>query len=62
MPVSMPTVAQVDDLPVLMERTIPTEWQDLNGHVNVRHYPELCDAASWPRLAEFGLDPCVFLE
>ena len=28
-----------------------TEWQDLNGHVNVRHYLELYDAASWPTLA-----------
>jgi acyl-CoA thioester hydrolase len=58
----MPTVAQVDDLPVLMEKVIPPEWQDLNGHVNVRHYLELFDAASWPRLAEFGLDANVFLE
>lgn len=58
----MPTVAQVDDLPVLMEKVIPPGWQDLNGHVNVRHYLELYDAASWPRLAEFGLDPSVFLE
>lgn len=62
MPAVMPTVAQVDDLPVLMEKVIPPEWQDLNGHVNVRHYLELYDAASWPRLAEFGLDPSVFLE
>ena len=62
MPVTMPTVAQVDDLPVLMEKVIPPEWQDLNGHVNVRHYLELYDAASWPKLAEFGLDASVFLE
>lgn len=62
MPVSMPTVAQVDELPVLMEKVIPPAWQDLNGHVNVRHYLELYDAASWPKLAEFGLDASVFLE
>jgi acyl-CoA thioester hydrolase len=62
MPAAMPTVAQVDDLPALMEKVIPAEWQDLNGHVNVRHYLELYDAASWPRLAEFGLDASVFLE
>ena len=51
MPAAMPTVAQVDDLPPLLEKVIPPEWQDLNGHVNVRHYLELSDAASWPRLA-----------
>ena len=51
MPASMPTVSQVDDLPVLMEKVVPPEWQDLNGHVNVRHYLELYDAASWPKLA-----------
>lgn len=62
MPAAMPTVMQVDDLPVLMEKVIPPEWQDLNGHVNVRHYLELCDAASWPKLAEFGLDASAFLE
>ena len=62
MPAAMPSVAQVDDLPVLMEKVIPPEWLDLNGHVNVRHYLELYDAASWPRLAEFGLDARAFLE
>lgn len=62
MPVCMPTVAQVLELPSLMERTVPAEWQDLNGHVNVRHYLELFDAASWPMLAAFGLDERVFLE
>jgi len=58
----MPTVAQVDDLPPLLQKVIPAEWQDLNGHVNVRHYLELYDAASWPKLAEFGLDASAFLE
>jgi acyl-CoA thioester hydrolase len=62
MPVPMPTVEQVDELPILMERRIPPEWQDLNGHVNVRHYLELYDAASWPMLEQFGLDERIFLE
>lgn len=61
MPIAMPSVAQVDELPSLMERRIPAEWQDLNGHVNVRHYMELYDAASWPMLAAFGLDESIFL-
>jgi len=62
MPAAMPTVTQVEALPVLMEKVVPPEWQDLNGHVNVRHYLELYDAASWPKLAEFGLDASAFLE
>jgi len=62
MPVAMPTIEQLDALPSLLERRIPPEWQDLNGHVNVRHYLELYDAASWPMLAAFGLDERIFLE
>lgn len=62
MPVAMPTVEQVIALPSLMEKVIPPEWQDLNGHVNVRHYLELYDAASWPMLAAIGLDETAFLD
>jgi acyl-CoA thioester hydrolase len=58
----MPTVEQVQELPTLMEKVIPPQWQDLNGHVNVRHYLELYDAASWPMLAAIGLDEKVFTE
>jgi acyl-CoA thioester hydrolase len=62
MPVAMPTFEQVVELPSLMEKIIPPEWQDLNGHVNVRHYLELYDAASWPMLAAIGLDETTFLD
>jgi len=58
----MPTVAQVCELPSLMEKVIPAAWLDLNGHVNVRHYLELYDAASWPMLAALGVDERLFLE
>jgi acyl-CoA thioester hydrolase len=62
MPVTMPAFEQVLELPSLMQRVVPETWQDLNGHVNVRHYLELFDAASWPMLADFGLDERVFLD
>jgi acyl-CoA thioester hydrolase len=62
MPVPMPAVEQVEQLPSVMERRIPPEWQDLNGHVNVRHYLELYDAASWPMLEQFGIDERSFTE
>jgi hypothetical protein len=48
MPVTMPSLEQVLELPSLMQRVVPETWQDLNGHVNVRHYLELFDGASWP--------------
>jgi acyl-CoA thioester hydrolase len=59
---TIPRYEQVIELPSLMERVVPAAWQDLNGHVNVRHYLELFDAASWPMLAGFGLDERVFRE
>lgn len=51
-----PAVAQVLELPSLSIRTVPPEWQDLNGHVNVRHYLELYDEASRPLLPVLGLE------
>jgi acyl-CoA thioester hydrolase len=62
MPASMPTLTQIDGLPSVMERVVPPGWLDLNGHVNVRHYLELFDAASWPMLEAFGLGAHTFLE
>ncbi len=38
MPIGMPTVDQVRQIPPLLELTIPSEWQDINGHVNAQHY------------------------
>ena len=55
MPRAYPTVAQVLQLPSLTIRTVPPGWQDLNGHVNVRHYLELYDEASRPLLPVLGL-------
>lgn len=58
----MPTMQQLADLPPLLEVTIPAAWEDLNGHVNVRHYLELYDQAGWPLLAVMGLDERSFRE
>lgn len=52
----MPTLQDLDDLPSLLERTIPAEWEDLNGHVNVRHYLELYDQAGWPMMRWLGIE------
>ncbi|MBM5812743.1 MAG: thioesterase [Gammaproteobacteria bacterium] len=53
---SFPSVAEVLELPSLSIRTVPAEWQDLNGHVNVRHYVEFYDEASRPLLPVLGLE------
>ena len=58
----MPTLTEVDDLPPLLERTIPAAWEDLNGHVNVRHYLELYDQAGWPMLGTIGIEERHFRE
>lgn len=34
----MPTVAQVRELPELARVRVPSEWEDMNGHVNVQHH------------------------
>jgi len=56
----MPTVENVRDLPALLTVTVPPEWQDANGHVNVRHYIALYDQAGWPMLDWLGIDSRYF--
>ena len=58
----MPAMHEVDQLPPLLERTIPAAWEDLNGHVNVRHYLELYDQAGWPMLSQIGIEEHHFHE
>ncbi len=38
MPTTMPTYEQVSSLPAHTEQPIPTAFEDINGHLNVRHY------------------------
>ncbi len=56
----LPTLEQVRQLPVLLTLTIPSDWLDYNGHVNVRSYMTLYERAGWPMLSEAGLDPAEF--
>jgi acyl-CoA thioester hydrolase len=37
-----PTADQVRQLPSLLKASVEPEWIDANGHMNVRHYLELC--------------------
>lgn len=52
----MPSLRDIDDLPPLLERVVPAGWEDLNGHVNVRHYLELYDQAGWPMMGLLGVE------
>ena len=56
MPREMPTVEQVRQLPTLFTMTIPPQWQDLNGHVNVQHYLGIYDQSGWPLMGWLGID------
>ncbi len=58
----MPSAEQVAMLPALLVVTTPPQWQDQNGHINVRHYLELYDQAAWPLFATLGVDERYFKE
>lgn len=53
-PLPLPTYDQVRELPVSLERVIPEEYGDANGHVNVRNYLGLHDDASWAYFGGMG--------
>jgi acyl-CoA thioester hydrolase len=40
-----------------MRATIPPDYQDHNGHMNVRHYLTLFDEAGFPMVEQLGLTP-----
>lgn len=59
---TFPTVEQVQQLPCLLQATIPPEYEDLNGHMNIQHYLGLYDQAGMPFFASLGLDERYFKE
>jgi len=60
MMIEVPTIQQIDALGSLLEREVPPEWEDLNGHVNVRHYLDLYNEAGDGMLAQLGVDEAYF--
>lgn len=62
MPRTFPTIEQVKQLTLLLQTTIPPEYEDLNGHMNVQYYLALYDKASYPFIAQLGLDETYFTE
>jgi acyl-CoA thioester hydrolase len=48
---------KITALTPLYRLTIPPEYQDENGHMNVRWYLHVFDEAGYPLVAEMGLTP-----
>jgi acyl-CoA thioester hydrolase len=51
----MPTPVQVRQLPELLRVRVPKEWEDLNGHVNVKHHLGMYDLTNDPLLEMLGI-------
>lgn len=49
-------------LPALYTGTVPHEYEDFNGHMNVRHYLSLFDEAGYPLIETLGLTPEIHAE
>ena len=56
MKTTMPTIEQVRELPELLRLIVPPEWEDINGHVNVRHYMAMYDLSGVPIMETLGID------
>jgi acyl-CoA thioester hydrolase len=52
----IPTVSQLRELPLQLAMTIPPEWEDRNGHVNVQYYLTLYELGGWVILEQAGFD------
>ncbi len=53
---TFPTLEQVRELPLALRRTVPPEFEDVNGHINIQHYMGLYDEAGWAFFATMGVD------
>ena len=57
-----PSFEQVEQLPQLISKAIPPEYEDANGHVNVQYYLALFDESGWPMFNQLGMDINYFTE
>ena len=51
----IPTFAQVDALPTVLEATVPQDWIDENGHMNISHFFDIGGEAAWKFCQGLGL-------
>jgi len=57
-----PSVEQVCQLPEVLSQSIPKDWEDYNGHVNVMYYMKLYEVGGWPMVEQLGMDETYFSE
>lgn len=55
MPTSHPTYAQLAELPSYAPQAVPTAFEDINGHMNVRHYLGIASEGLDESLTEVGI-------
>jgi len=55
-----PSLDQLRELPVQLAMSIPPEWEDRNGHVNVQFYVTLYELGGWEILEDVGIDEAWF--
>jgi acyl-CoA thioester hydrolase len=53
--VVLPSVEQVSELPCSLQRVVPVDATDGNGHLNMAQYLSLHDEALWPYHAGLGM-------
>jgi acyl-CoA thioester hydrolase len=53
-------MADLTDLPSYHQQTIPEDYVDRMGHMNVRYYMAIFDKATWLMFADYGLDEIYF--
>jgi acyl-CoA thioester hydrolase len=56
----MITVEQVEQLRLYHRETIPTDYLDLMGHMNIRWYLALYDTAAWKFFESFGMTEAYY--
>lgn len=59
---NMPTVDEIRQLPLDLTLTVPPEWEDHNGHVNVQHYLGIYHLGGWQILENIGIDEAYLAE
>lgn len=59
---TFPTIEQVLELEKISKHTIPENWQDQNGHVNIQYYQKLYDLSGWGMFNQLGVDQTYFSE
>jgi len=52
----LPSLEDIRALPKVVTQSIPEQYLDHNGHMNMRYYIALYDDAGWPYFSRLGID------